>query len=211
MPPAPSHPQYNHGPTCGCSACLHIHRPRGPVTTRPPIKPSSNTTSPTNTRGVAKSVRLWWDVSAGFYRLITPYKQGFPELIKSNIPDADRKWLADEKQWIFGEHYGTPMCAVCEMLWPGEVYFIPKDIAEQQAAAKAKADAAKGNVSVAHGTAKLEAVVAQFFALLPYDAARKAYLTAANALHPDRNGGDASKMTLLNTAWKRIEEEVYHK
>lgn len=178
----------------------------GPQKAAPP-KPSSNTTSPTNAQGAAKRVRLWWDVSAGFYRLITPFKQGFAEALKLYIPAGKRPWLPEEKQWIFDVEYGVAMCVVCEQFWPGEVYFVPKATAEQQEAAKAS----KATASVASSGAKIEHVVAQFFALLPHDAARKAYLTAANALHPDKNGGDASKMTLLNTAWKRIEEEIYHR
>lgn len=47
-------------------------------------------------------------------------------------------------------------------------------------------------------------VLEAFVRLLPYDAARAAYLVAAKRFHPD-HGGDEAKMKDLNEAWEHVE------
>lgn len=43
-----------------------------------------------------------------------------------------------------------------------------------------------------------------------YTEAKKLYRRSALANHPDRNGGDGSKMSAINEAWGQIEELHYH-
>jgi hypothetical protein len=53
-------------------------------------------------------------------------------------------------------------------------------------------------------------VVAEFFSLLPYEAAKGAYRLAIQELHPDK-GGDPAKAASLNAAWQRIKSEIFNK
>lgn len=137
--------------------------------------------------------RVWWDSSLEVYRLACPYQPALVEFIKKLIPVSDRKWLDEEKIWLFSERYYDKVVAFCETLWPRNVILIPKS--------QATAVAARQGIS-------LDDTIVQFFRLLPYDAALSAYRRAAASLHPDR-GGSIESMTQLNVLWAKIEKEVY--
>jgi hypothetical protein len=57
--------------------------------------------------------------------------------------------------------------------------------------------------------AKLPDVTREFLKLIPFEAARKAYLAAASTYHPDRGGGDAEKMSALNEMWEFLQINLY--
>lgn len=44
---------------------------------------------------------------------------------------------------------------------------------------------------------------------LTYDQAKKIYRRACMLNHPDRNGGDGTKMSSINEAWSNIEQNFY--
>jgi hypothetical protein len=169
------------------------------------------------------SVKILWDPSVAAYRVSTPYNPQFVELLKQLIPVADRIWDTQQKIWTIAEGFYQPVKDLCSKIWgQGSTTSVSRTEHEafeaQQAAAQAQAQAqaAQGAYQryVPPTRTKgepLDIVLLQFAKVLPYEAARAAYRNAAMQLHPDKNGGDSTKMTALNVCWQRIEAEYYGK
>jgi hypothetical protein len=111
--------------------------------------------------------------------------------------------------WYVKEPYGE---ALRSLFTSGfgihAVSFTSKQVAEQaQANTQQRASSHGAMLNTSGGTTE-DAVLA-FFALIPYDAAKTAYRRAAQDVHPDKQGGDATKMAKLNDLWARLEKEYF--
>jgi hypothetical protein len=150
------------------------------------------------------SVKIWWDTSVQAYRLVTPYNANFVELLKQLIPASDRLWDPQSKTWTVTERILAPTRQLVERIFKSPAAFISREQAERAAASQPSAAAPIGKLSAR------DEVLLAFVRLLPYDAARRAYREAAQALHPD-HGGSMESMTQLNMLWTRLENEFYQK
>lgn len=149
-------------------------------------------------------IRIWWDVSVQAYRVTSPYNKQLVDMLKSHIPISDRSYDEVTKTWTIVERQVETFRKLLTLI--GLQYII---ITRQQAETQtAQSSNSNSNASTQRGR-PLDAVIIEFVRLLPYDAAKAAYRRAALDLHPDRNNGDASKMTSLNADWDRIAKEVY--
>jgi hypothetical protein len=146
---------------------------------------------------MSSNARIWWDASVNAYRMTVPYNATFNELFKNLIPHSDRNWNKDSKVWTITEQFFEPTKKLITAT------FGPPIVIDRAAQEKASQPPPVK-------TAPIDNVILQFFKLLPYDAARKAYLLGANVHHPDR-GGDMDKMTNFNACWQRIEQEFFKK
>ena len=167
------------------------------------------------------NIKILWDDSIAAYRVSTPFSPQFVELLKQLIPAGARAWDIQTKVWTVEEKYGVPIFDLCARIWsPQNILFV--DAVAQAAAKAATAFHAQQNTQAQPSNYQyvppkitkgdpLDLVMLNFFKTLPYDAAKAAYRNAALLLHPDRQGGSADKMTVLNMTWTRIEQEYYGK
>ena len=146
----------------------------------------------------ASGVKIFWDVNVGAYRMVTPYNPAFVELLKQAMPASDRMWDATSKTWTLTEKYLDKVRALAEQCFHTTAVVVTRQ--QSEAASMPRTVAAS----------PLDQIIVEFFRLLPYGAAQKAFRQAAMELHPDR-GGDISKMSALNAAWQRLEKDLYGK
>jgi hypothetical protein len=158
---------------------------------------------------VAIKARIWWDETSQSYAASWPYNEKFLETLKSLIPSGDRTLDGTTKIWYVQEKYGLFLRQLAESSFgTGCVSFTSKDVTQQARAYQSQARGAQGSyLQTSSGTT--EDCIVAFFTLLPYNAAKRAYLQASQELHPDKPSGDAVKMTKLNELWSRIEKEFF--
>lgn len=148
-------------------------------------------------------VRIWWDPDAKAYRLLTPFNQGFLDLFKTAFPASDRWWDKDARQWLFTEPRLQNVINLVKLVYKVDAVLVKRsDVEAKQSEARSAERLSKLSI---------DEVIVQYFKLLPFEAARASYRSAATALHPDKDGGDASKMSSLNAAWSRIEKDLFKK
>lgn len=151
--------------------------------------------------------QIWWDIPTGSYVISSPYNQKLVEGLKALIPSGDREFDPTTKFWYLKEQYGEALKMLSEnMFGVGNVSFVSKTASEQSQ----KAQQAYIPPAMSATLGSNERAMINFIRLIPYDAAKKAYLIAASSLHPDK-GGDPSKMSELNSVWTQIEKEVYRR
>lgn len=153
---------------------------------------------------MAIKVKIWWDPTIQAYRVATPFNERYVEAIKLLVPASDRSMDFATKTWIFNERFLAPMQALCGSFWnKSEIVVVTRQQAETQAQqSQARMPVVAGSV--------LANTSHEFLALLPYESAKKAYLHAATQLHPDK-GGDAERMSKINSLWSILEKEVWKK
>lgn len=149
------------------------------------------------------NIRIWWDTSVSAYRMASPFNATLVDAIKQHIPVSDRSYDPTTKIWTFVERQLTPLQGLLKLIGAQATV-----ITRQQA--EAAAAQSSGNGAGAQRGAPLDTVIIEFVRLVPADAMKSAYRAAALQLHPDRQGGNADKMTRLNAAWSRIQKEVYN-
>src|SRR5207245_10426113 len=88
----------------------------------------------------------------------------------------------------------------------GCVSFTSRNVTQQ--AGQQRAYSGSTHTLTTNGQSSTEDAVVAFMNLVPYDAAKRCFLLAAQTHHPDK-GGDAQKMSKLNELWSRIEKEFY--
>lgn len=155
---------------------------------------------------MAIKCRIWWNDAAGAYDATFAYNKSLVEGIKLLIPSGDRAYDENTGTWSVKEQYGEMLRQIAEKGFGiGSVSFTSKTVA-QQSQQRTYSGGNAASLSPSAGTTE-DAVVA-FMNLVPYDGAKRAYLIAAQALHPDK-GGDPSKMARLNELWSRLEKEFY--
>jgi hypothetical protein len=160
---------------------------------------------------MAIKCRIWWLDSAQAYAITFAYKVDLVEKLKGVIPSGDRDYDPTSKTWYVKEQYGAAIRSLAEAAFGvGSVSFTSKQVAEQSRQASYSAGARGAYLQPGQGSTE-DAVVA-FMNLVPYDAAKRAYLLAAQQLHPDKHMDDpnaGSKMAKLNELWVRVEKEFY--
>jgi hypothetical protein len=143
--------------------------------------------------------RIWWDESAGAYVVSISYNQNFVDGVKQYIPAGSRTYDTQTKFWHIAENYGEFVRKLAESKFgAGGVSFTSRTATSQQ----------RTYSPLANGDSTEVAILA-FFNLVPYDAAKRCFLLAAQSLHPDKNPENGEKMTKLNVLWSRIEKEFY--
>lgn len=144
---------------------------------------------------------IQWDQDVDAYIVSTPFSRQFVDFIKIAIPVSDRVWEPEKKVWYIKESYFSVVHDVARKVWSdSEIVVILKSDVQAQQAKKTSIEAVS--------KAPLNDVIVQFVKALPKDSLKAAYRNAALALHPDRNGGDGSKMAVLNTLWARLEQDL---
>src|SRR6266853_1507157 len=104
--------------------------------------------------------------------MAVPFSPSFNEIFKNLIPHSDRDWNKDAKTWTITERYFDATKSLVQKMF-GSAVIIDRATSE------------KASQPAPVKTAPIDAVFTQFVKLLPYEAMRKAYLHAANMLHPD--------------------------
>lgn len=152
------------------------------------------------------AVNIWWDCDVNAYRMVTPYNENFLALIKQLVPSSDRLWDEPKgsKQWTITERYLENVRQLAERLFKTQATVVNR----AQAEAKRASQSTSGAATAKHDPA--DQAIIKFFRLLPYEAARKAYILGAAQLHPDK-GGSLDMMTEFNATWQHIEREVFKK
>ena len=106
------------------------------------------------------------------------------------------------------EQYGELCRQVAESAFGvGSVAFTSRTVTQQAGQQRAYSGSSQSNIST-RANATTEDCVVAFMNLVPYEAAKRAYLLAAQTHHSDK-GGDPEKMVKLNTLWDRVEKEFY--
>lgn len=158
---------------------------------------------------MAIKARIWWDDTATAYVVSVPYKEAFVDALKQLIPSGDRNYDPQTKFWYVKEGYGSFIRQLAENAFGmSSVSFTSKDVAQQARSFHQQRSSTQGSL-LTPGTGSTEDAIVAFFNLLPYDAAKRAYLIAAQTYHPDKPSGDGQKMSKLNELWDRIEKEFY--
>jgi hypothetical protein len=155
-------------------------------------------------------IRIWWDESVQAYRLVTPYRPDFVELLKQLIPASDRAWDADTKTWTITEKMLGPTKDLAERIFKTNSVVITRQMAQQAQGAGPSGESNPRSGRDSAGVRKGEAspigkLIEEWFQLLPYEAAKKAYREGALQLHPDR-GGSLETMSRFNSLWQQIEK-----
>jgi len=158
---------------------------------------------------MAIKCRIFWDCTLGGYVVSSSYNDKFINGLKYVIPASERHFDSATKLWHLTENYGQVVKNIAETMFSAaEVSFVSKQVAEQ---ARASQRSAPPPPVVGVMLAPLDKLLLEFMRLLPYEAARAAFRTAATSMHPDKQSGDATKMADLNAFWNQISREVYGK
>jgi hypothetical protein len=151
--------------------------------------------------------RIWWDNSLDSYIVSSSYSSKLVDSLKQFIPSGSRDFDPTTKFWYIKEQYGEFVRQVAETAFGvGSVSFTSKNVTGQSQNGQ---QAYSGRPVVPTNLSSTESVIAAFFDLLPYEAAKKAYIVASATLHPDKPSGDGQKMSRLNELWQRLEKEFY--
>ena len=148
------------------------------------------------------TIRIWWDVDAEAYRMITPFNAAFKALFEQVLPASARSFDYDSKIWTFQEQYLTKVSELVKKLWTVEPVVVSKEQAQKASTAGV------GNAT----TNPLDKVIVDFVRMIPYEAMQQAYRRAAMLMHPDRNPqASMDEMSKMNASWQRLEKELYKK
>jgi hypothetical protein len=150
--------------------------------------------------------RIWWDSNLNCYTVSSSFSAKLVDSLKQFIPSGARDFDPQTKFWHVGEQYGEFVKQVAESAFGvGSVSFTSKNVTQQAGSHQAYT----GRPVVASNDTTTEGALLAFMNLLPYDAAKKAYIVASATLHPDKPGGDGQKMSRLNELWQRLEKEFF--
>jgi hypothetical protein len=129
------------------------------------------------------------------------------------IPSGDRDYDPGTKFWYIKEMYGEMVRKLAaDAFGISQVSFTSKTVTQQtqQQAGyqRAGSGAAGAMLNPTSGGTTEDAIVA-FFGIVPFEAAKKCYLIAAQQFHPDHNPADGDKMMKLNQLWDRLQKEFF--
>ena len=159
---------------------------------------------------MAIKVRIWYDTQLDAYTVSSSYSKAFVDGIKAFIPVGSRDYDPKSHFWYIKEQYVDIVRTMAEKAFGvGTVSFTSKQVSQQSQQYTNQYQQA--SPYQARQATPQQALLAEFVELIPYDALKRAYLLACQALHPDRPTGDAQKMSRLNQLWDRIEKEVYRR
>ena len=152
--------------------------------------------------------RIWWEESSQSYVVSCSFAPKFVESVKSLIPSGSRTYDPTTKFWNVTEQYGEFLRKLAETAFGvGCVSFTSRNVTRQASQQSAYSRSSHSTLTT-NGQSSTEDAVVAFMNLVPYDAAKRCFLLAAQTHHPDK-GGDAQKMSKLNELWSRIEKEFY--
>jgi len=158
---------------------------------------------------MAIKCRIWYDVQAQAYVVSSSYSEKLVDALKTLIPSGDRNFDPQTKFWYLKEAYGEAIRSIATSAFGiHAVSFTSKQVAEQASQQSYQRTTSAG-ASLNPSSGTTEDAICAFFALLSYDAAKSAYRRAALDTHPDKQNGDATKMSRLNDLWSRIEKEYF--
>lgn len=138
------------------------------------------------------------------YNVNVPYQPNFVEFIKAKVPGSDRAWVASTKTWVIKENWMEVIKLLATELWPGQVTIVTRQ--EVEDAEKKMREAQR--LAILQALPTRERAMFEFFEVCPLECLAAAYKRAAMLLHPDKQGGDANKMSQLNAAWSKLEKEL---
>lgn len=214
----PSHP-----PALVCPNCWYILNNSSAAQTRLHVIQSGNQPMPPYTR-TKKTARLIYEPSLQGYSLSFSYNESIVEFVKKAIPSHKRTYDPATKTWYFGSEYFD----LIKLLFDGHREYILTIVSEDEV--KKKLEESQSNQSSWHPAQySIDAELQKFWILLKEskiwqenitldgiknitkDNALKWYRRAAMFYHPDRNNGDGSKMSELNSTWAILKEGYYIK
>lgn len=176
-----------------------------------------------------KTARLIYEPSLQGYSLSFSYNKDIVEFIKKAIPSHKRTTSGPpDWTWYFGSEYFD----LIKLLFDGHREYTLTIVSEDEV--KKKLEEAQNNQSSWHPAQySIDTELQRFSNLLvtgnvipPMDnnqslldkiknitksEAIRLYRKAATVYHPDRNGGDGSKMSELNSTWAILKEGYYIK
>ncbi len=124
-------------------------------------------------------------------------------MIKSTIPSSQREYDPDIKTWFVGEPHIEHLRAACEAMPDFETVFVAKPDEVRAVAMHTKEEdyaEFKRMLSFAH---------VLWTDTTDLSVAKKAYLRAAIALHPDRAPDMVDQMSTLNVIFGRLRENYF--
>lgn len=124
-------------------------------------------------------------------------------MIKQTIPTSQREYDPEIKTWFIGEPHIKHLVDACEAMPDFETVFIPKPDEVRAQAMHTKEDdykEFKRMLSFAH---------VQWDDTTDLTIAKRAYLRAAMAMHPDRAPDMAEQMSTLNVVWTRLKDSYF--
>lgn len=135
---------------------------------------------------------LIFDPSVNGWVCKVAYNQDWINDLKFRIPGAARVWDKTRKVWVVDDMFIDTVRDICKKYFGSY-----KEI-------KNEAPPPPPPPPVIHNVSHFE----DFLRLCPLEDVKALYRKAALSSHPDRNGGDSSKMTNLNVAWDRIKKDM---
>lgn len=157
---------------------------------------------------MAIKCRIWWDQSTDAYIVSSTYSRDlekFVEALKQFIPTGSREYDPTSKFWYIKEQYASMVQNLAEKFFGmSSVSFTSKTVTQQSQ---------QSHYAPVVSSTPMQKTMSDFVELLPYEAAKRAYLLATQALHPDKHHNDPtfdpSKQAKLNEVWTRIEKEYF--
>jgi hypothetical protein len=120
-------------------------------------------------------------------------------LLRATIPASHRDYNPNSHEWTVLDQYWPPLKEILQKAnWTicEEVVVAPEDFFYNQGSI---IDTPISREDLANQLLAMLGITAE--QLADSNAAKKAYRKAALLLHPDRNGGDGSRMSELNSVW----------
>jgi hypothetical protein len=200
--PPPNRPSYGHRNMPGVGQAQQTQpNPSRAQTYNPPGASAYGSA----TGGTQVRCTILWDAASQAYTVQVPYDPNFIEFLKAKVPGPQRAWDPDAKVWRVEDSWEKVLIALATELWgAGSVSFRSKADVEQELIQLARAQ----REAFMQALPPKERACFEFFELCSLDALRAAFRKMAVELHPDKNGGDAERMTRLNTAWSTLEQEL---
>lgn len=154
-----------------------------------------------------------WDEHKKAYKFTFPYNKQFIDIFKKLVPSSNREWRPGEKCWYFTEDWLPKIKILVKGAWPyDEAFIFEKSKVEEYESAYSGTNANAASVDT-------QSYISNFAALVgiqtsevntgEYNNLLKFYRKAALKYHPDRNGGDSSKMSELNMIWNYLKEYYF--